>query len=53
MTILPHTFKVILLENVLGIAAVMDEVLDELANALPNYEMCHRILDPFLVSNFI
>lgn len=51
-TCLP-SLKVIILENVLGIAAVMDEVLSELEQALPNYEMCHRILDPFLASNFI
>ena len=44
--------KAILLENVLGIAVVMDEVLDELKKALPDYEVCVRILDPFLASNF-
>ena len=40
--------KAIILENVLGIATVMDDVLGELRSALPDYSLEHRILDPIL-----
>lgn len=42
----------VLLENVLGIHAVLDEVIAALTEALPGYIIEFRILDPMLANQF-
>lgn len=41
------------LENVLGIAAIMDDVLSLLQEALPGYRIEYHILDPTLVFHWL